>query len=405
MSGIFFIFTQKIFKKIMRKLFFFFSLISIQILFSQSFIPAYQNRVNSISQTNINTYLTEFASYGVKTTGSTNNANALAWLKAKYTSFGYLPNEIVEDPFTFGATTSKNLVVTKTGTLYPNTFVIICGHFDTIAGAGANDNGSGVSIILEIARILKNVPTEYSIKFINFSGEEQGLYGSQHYVNNIVNATTPKMDIRLVFNIDQVGGVAGQINNTIVCEKDQRPPTSNNAASAARTQELVNCTALYSNLFTTIGPAYSSDYIPFENNGEIITGFFESNESPYPHTPNDTYVNMDPVFVYNVGKAALGAMQHFAVASTTILSTNEVSENNSDSNVSIYPNPAASFFQIAFKKNVNNFAVEVLDISGKLVLKELNKNKINIGALISGTYIVQIKYDDQIISKKLIISK
>lgn len=390
----------------MRKLFLFFSLISIQILFSQSFIPAYQTRVNSISQSNINTYLTEFASYGVKTTGSTNNANALAWLKAKYTSFGYLTSEIVEDPFTFGSTTSKNLVVTKTGTLYPNTFVIICGHFDTIAGAGVNDNGSGVSIILEIARILKNVPTEYSIKFINFSGEEQGLYGSQHYVNNIVNATTPKMDIRLVFNIDQVGGVAGQINNTIVCEKDQSTPTSNNAASAAKTQELANCTALYSNLFTTIGPAYSSDYMPFEDNGEIITGFFESNESPYPHKSTDTYANMDPVFVYNVGKAALGAMQHFAVASTTILATNEVSENNSDSNVSIYPNPAASFFEIAFKrKNIKNFAVEVLDISGKLVLKTENENKINISKLINGNYIVQIKFHDQLISKKLIISK
>jgi aminopeptidase YwaD len=51
--------------------------------------------------------------------------------------------------------------------------VIICGHYDTIT-VRVSDNGSGTSIILEAARILKDVPTEYSIKFIHFSGEEQG---------------------------------------------------------------------------------------------------------------------------------------------------------------------------------------------------------------------------------------
>ena len=47
----------------------------------------------------------------------------------------------------------------------------------------------------------------------------------------------------------------------------------------------------------------------------------------------------------------------------------------------------------------------MLDISGKLVLKTENENKINISQLINGNYIVQIKFDDQLISKKLIISK
>ena len=45
---------------------------------------------------------------------------------------------------------------------------------------------------MEIARILKDVPTEYSIKFIHFTGEEQGLLGSKNFVTNVVNSTTPK---------------------------------------------------------------------------------------------------------------------------------------------------------------------------------------------------------------------
>ena len=51
---------------------------------------------------------------------------------------------------------------------------------------------------MEVARILKDVPTEYSIKFIHFTGEEQGLLGSKNYVTNVVNTTNPKMKIKLV---------------------------------------------------------------------------------------------------------------------------------------------------------------------------------------------------------------
>ena len=159
----------------MKKLFIF-SALSISMLHSaQTFVQAYQDRVNQTTQNNINSYLTEFATFGVKTTGSTNNNNAFNWLKNKYLAFGYTAAQISENAFTYNGATTKNLILTKTGTKYPNIFVIVCGHYDTIAGPGVNDNGSGTSVILEMARILKDVPTEYSIKFINFTGEEQGL--------------------------------------------------------------------------------------------------------------------------------------------------------------------------------------------------------------------------------------
>lgn len=373
---------------------------------SQTFTQAYQDRANLITQTNINTYLTEFSSYGVKKTGTIQNENALAWLKNKYASFGYTASEIVEDPWTRSGFTSKNLVITKTGTLYPTKFVIVCGHFDTINGPGVNDNGSGVSIILEIARILKDVPTEYSIKFINFSGEEQGLYGSQHYVQNVVNATTPKMDIKLVFNIDEVGGVAGLVNNTIFCDRDQSSPNSNNAASAQITQELANCVGLYSPLATEFDPAYASDYVPFQQNGEIITGFYEHNISNFPHTANDTYVNMDPVYVFNVGKAALGAVQHFAGASITNLAVTDCPPEKMLESLKISPNPASDFLQIEMiNLNSKDFSFIISDMNGRTLIKSKNEKQINVSQLENGIYLGTMTVEDQKVTKKIIIKK
>ncbi|MDP9956502.1 hypothetical protein J2X97_002161 [Epilithonimonas hungarica] len=222
--------------------------ISLQFIRAQTFIQAYQDRANKVSQSNINSYLQEFEALGVKRTGTTQNTNTFNWIKNKYTSFGYTTSDFFEHSWTASGYSSKNLIVTKTGTLYPNKFVIVCGHFDSINGPGTNDNGSGTSIILELARILKDVPTEYSIKFIHFSGEEQGLLGSSRYVSQVVNGTNPKMDIKVVVNLDQVGGLATKANTKLYHDRDQASPTSNNAAAATVVQELANCTLLYSPL-------------------------------------------------------------------------------------------------------------------------------------------------------------
>lgn len=371
---------------------------------AQSFIQAYQTRANQVTQTNITTLLQEFAGLGVKTTGSPANTNALDWLKTKYQSFGYAASDITEDSFTYGSSTSKNLIITKTGTVYPNTFVIICGHYDTIVGTGVSDNGSGTSIILEAARILKDIPTEYSVKFIHFSGEEQGLVGSTHYVNNVVfQNNVRQLNLKVVFNIDQVGGQLGNINSAIKCESDQSGQSANNAPSLAFTQQLATCTTLYSPLQTVMSNTYASDYVPFENKGDIITGFYENLRSNNEHTVNDTFANIDPAYVFNVGKAAVGALQHFAIASTT-LAVNEPFTNALES-IKIYPNPAKNILHIELPNQFKDFNVEITDMTGKLVLKTENQNEINISGIDSGNYIVTITFNGEKISKKIIIEK
>lgn len=373
---------------------------------AQSFIQAYQNRANLVTQTNITTNLQEFGNLGVKTTGSVANTNALNWIKNKYLSYGYTVSQMEEDPFTQAGYSSKNLIITKTGTVYPNKYVIICGHYDTIVGPGVSDNGSGTSIILEAARILKDVPTDYSVKFIHFSGEEQGLYGSNHYANNVVFKNGVRdLDVRLVFNIDQVGGKLSSPSNSIKCESDQSGQSGNNAASLSFTQQLAACTTLYSPLQTVMSNAYSSDYMPFEANGDIITGFYETPQSLNEHTVNDTFANVDPTYVFKVGKAAVGALQHFAVASTTVLGVNEATSQNSLESVKVYPNPAKDVLNVELPKKVKDFSLEITDVSGRTLFSVQNQTKVNVSSLVNGTYLCTVKTDNESVTRKVIIEK
>ncbi|WP_126650648.1 M28 family peptidase [Chryseobacterium aureum] len=380
---------------------------ALQTIGAQSFIQAYKDRADMVTQTNINTNLQEFAGLGVKKTGTAANNNAFDWLKNKYLSYGYTASDFSEDVFTYAGNTSKNLIITKTGTLYPNKYVIICGHYDTIVGAGVSDNGSGTSILLEAARILKDVPTEYSIKFIHFSGEEQGLVGSSHYVSNVAyQGNTRVLDIKLVLNIDQVGGLIGNNNNTINCERDEGGLSSNNAISNTMTQELMTCTTLYSPLQTNLSHAYNSDYMPFEAKGYTITGFYETIESNNQHTVSDTYANLDPVYVFNVGKATVGALQHFAVATTvsSLLNTQEATQKPAEA-VRVYPNPAKDLLTVEFQQKVKQFNVEISDMAGNSVLNVENIEKINTSGLKNGVYMVTVKTEKGNTTKKIIISK
>ena len=331
------------------------------------------------------------------------------WLQSKYLSFGYSANQIAEDSYTYTGSSSvcKNLIVTKVGTVYPNTYIIVCGHYDSIGGTGTNDNGSGLVSILETARLLRSIPTEYSIKFINFSGEEDGLYGSKHYVNAIVNGTTPKMNIRLIINIDEVGGVAGLINNTITCERDtNNSPSTNNALSTAMTNELIACVGLYSPLNAFLSYAYASDYMSFQANNETITGLFETNETTHKHTNTDLLINMDPVYNYKVAKVLIGATMHFAIAATSNLANQEY-ENSYQ--VSFYPNPANDTLNINLGSiTETNYSFSLVDLEGKVVFRKEVQNahlieSITLEDFSKGMYLAILQTATKRITKKIIV--
>jgi Zn-dependent M28 family amino/carboxypeptidase len=83
------------------------------------------------------------------------------------------------------AQTVYNTVAEIRGSEKPEEVVIIGGHLDSWdLGTGSTDNGTGSMAVLEAARALAklNLKAKRTIRFVLFSGEEQGLYGSQEYV-------------------------------------------------------------------------------------------------------------------------------------------------------------------------------------------------------------------------------
>lgn len=363
---------------------------------AQTHNPFHQTLVDQVQYANIESNLTSFVNFGVKEMGSNAQLNAFNWLKSMYESWGY--TDIEEQAVNVWGQLGYNLIVTKQGTVYPDTYIIIDGHYDTIFGPGANDNGSGTSIILEAARILKDIPTEYSIKFIHFTGEEVGLVGSQRYVDQIV--IPQNLDIKLVFNIDQVGGVAGDINDTITCERDQSYPTYNNDASAQVTNELRVLMELYSNLNTTLGPTYGSDYEPFQEEGFVITGLYETNESPYTHSSQDTLEHLDLDFVFQVAKGTLGALCYFAKAYGDM----GIMENSSQG-LQLYPNPADKKVFVKFD-SAEVSELKISDLTGKTILTQkiqASETELNTANLPNGIYLIQINQEKAQQTQKLIV--
>ncbi len=330
---------------------------------AQSFDPFIQQHVDQLSYDSLYLRLQQFEDLGIKSIANPNLNATGDWIINFYQQNGYTNIEL--DSFQVMQHMVYNIIVTKTGTIYPETYLIVDGHYDTYAGPGVNDNGSGTAIVMETARIMKDVETEYSIKFIHFTVEEMGLLGSYHYVENTV--IPENLDIRLVFNIDEVGGVAGEVNNTITCERDEWAPNGNNAASAAFTDTLATLTEMYSNLNTWIYYAYGTDYIPFMENGYVITGFYEYNESPWPHSINDSLSRLDPEYVFEVTKASLAASMYFSGAVNINVGFSSISELKHE--VKVYPNPFSDFIKVD-NFSTDKWTIDLYNSQG--VLKQSN---------------------------------
>ena len=91
----------------------------------------------------------------------------------------------VDNRFRAGPLEQVNVVADLVGSELPDEYVIVCAHLDSWDGAeGALDNGTGVAATMEAARLLAaaGVQPRRTIRFILWTGEEQGLLGSKAYV-------------------------------------------------------------------------------------------------------------------------------------------------------------------------------------------------------------------------------
>ena len=104
---------------------------------------------------------------------------------------------------------AQNVCGVIEGSLKPDSFIFITAHYDhlgtlgsTAYFPGANDNGSGVSMLLELVAYFKIHPPLYSIVFIAFGAEEAGLIGSKFFTENPL---IPLGSIRFLINLDLMG--------------------------------------------------------------------------------------------------------------------------------------------------------------------------------------------------------
>jgi Zn-dependent M28 family amino/carboxypeptidase len=99
---------------------------------------------------------------------------------------------------------SNNVIGERKGRGGANSpIVMVSGHYDTVVGApGANDDGSGTVLTLELARVLSKLPTEATLRFAFWGSEEQGLIGSRYHVAQL--AQDQRDRYRAVFQNDMV---------------------------------------------------------------------------------------------------------------------------------------------------------------------------------------------------------
>jgi aminopeptidase YwaD len=102
---------------------------------------------------------------------------------------------------------TSNVVAELPGSRGDNASIVIGAHLDSVpAGPGANDNGSGSAVVLELAHTLAQIaPSQrpLTLRFVLFGGEELGLFGSRYYVNSLV-ADDRRATVAMI-NLDMVG--------------------------------------------------------------------------------------------------------------------------------------------------------------------------------------------------------
>lgn len=217
-----------------------------------------------------------------------NNAKAAQFIFDKFTEYGYQP--VLQN---FNGTRGGNVYATKIGTRYPEQQYIICGHYDNMPSGnmapGSDDNASGTVAVLEAARILSGISTDYTVVFAAWDEEEIGLVGSQYYAQQAYN------------NGDQILGVLNLDMIAWDSDNDNLYSIAKDANSQSFCDDFIATTAYYEpQLQNNFISTTASDHASFWQFGYpsilAIEDFYDFNA--YYHTINDniSHVNV-PYFL------------------------------------------------------------------------------------------------------------
>lgn len=218
-------------------------------------------------------------------------------------------------------TNQRNIIGYIQGTSAEAGIIVVGAHYDsrtddlTDASAfapGADDNGSGVAAILEMARVLSTSPMRATIVFVLFSGEEVGRQGSKAFVEKYVIPNN--LPVIGMLNLDTVGS-----NNDpkgVINDQDLRlfsaPPNDSRSRQFARS---LNFIAYYHKLDLNLAMQNEidregryGDHESFEEKGFPSSRIIESLEDTPKREGRDTVDGVDPAYLVKSTRTIMGLL-------------------------------------------------------------------------------------------------
>jgi aminopeptidase YwaD len=175
-----------------------------------------------------------------------------------------------------------NVIGYVKGTQYPDSFIVLTAHYDHLGMMGpdamfpgANDNASGVAMMLDMMHTIKKKPLKYSVVFMAFAAEEAGLLGSLYYTENPL---FPLNKISMLINLDLLG--TGDKGMTVV--------NATEFPKEFQDLQLINITKDYLPTVNSRGKAQNSDHYYFTEKGVKAFFFYLMGEYKYYHDVNDS---------------------------------------------------------------------------------------------------------------------
>jgi hypothetical protein len=184
---------------------------------------------------------------------------------------------------------------------------VICAHYDSVPGSpGADDDGSGTVAVMSAAYLMRNYAFNHTIKFVTFSGEEQGLYGSYYYVQEAVEND---YNIAGVLNLDMIGFALSESDEDKI-----------RVFEGDFSQDLLDLTTDVSGDYTDIfdlevipsGYSRGSDHYYFWQAGYNAIFYIEHNFNDYYHSPDDIIEHMNIGYAVEVTQLAIGSLAELA---------------------------------------------------------------------------------------------
>lgn len=248
---------------------------------------------------------------GPRPMGSPAEHRAMEYALARLKSFGCEDTFLMPMTVANGVNTTSGIAVGVLKGKSDRT-IVIGGHMDSAGPEepGADDDGSGAALVLELARVLAQRPHHATLVFCLWGGEEQGLRGSTYFVGHYQGID----NVALMFQLDMVDG-KGPLDVDPDGPYQVSAPRWLVDAAYEEFYGVLHDTGLrYPSTFATINSSGSgatgSDHIPFIDHGIPAIDF--TSDIDYPiHTPLDDLANFTPSGFSRAGDMVLGLVDRF----------------------------------------------------------------------------------------------